>query len=269
MEERQIQNLKQSTFQDVIKQFNNLDDDDIRKMALCLNTLLYRTGSVDGTYEAEAELYRFAMLHLEDINRYLYFIGLQLLSDTITKQAWIAPAVIDDGGLFSAFPVKDMNGSQMILLAVLQKRLASGTSSDDTGADSFTGILLTEADIMKDMFPYITGNEDEKTKRAIAMAAINKFVDPLGLLRVVSKNLLLSDGTYSTVYRVNPFIQHQFDIVEMDKLMNALCEQAESNNEEIKEDERDDSEDKNEDLNADKEETALFVGESTETVEKE
>lgn len=226
MEERQIQDVETSSFQEIIKQFANMDDDDMVKMANCLNILLYKAGFIDGTYEPEAPLYRFIIANYNDIDRYLYFIGLRLLSDTITKQVWIAPAVVTDGGLFSAFPVRDMNGSQMILLAVLQKRLATGTSSEDTGADISTGILVTEADIMKDMFPYITGKEDEKNKRAIVIAAINKFVDPLGLLRVVSRNLLLADGTYNTVYRVSPFIQHQFDIVEMDKLIEALQVQS-------------------------------------------
>lgn len=243
MEERQVQSVETNTFQDTIREFANLDEEDMAKMAKCMNILLYQTGFVDGTYEPEAPLYRFIMANYNDIDKYLYFIGLRLLSDTITKQVWIAPANPTDGGLFSPFQVKVMNGSQMVLLAVLQKRLATGASSEDTGADVSTGVLLTEADIMKDMFPYITGKEDEKSKRAYAIAAINKFVEPLGLLRVVSHDFLLADGSYSTVYRVSPFIQHQFDIVEMDKLMEALQGKIEPSSDTKKEDTSSEEED--------------------------
>lgn len=226
MEERQVQDMTEPGFDDVIRRFADFDEEDANTMASCMRLLLYRMGAIDGTYAPEAALYRFVMSHYNDIDRYLYFIGLRLMSDSITKQVWIAPASVEDGGLFVVFTTGYMSGAQMVLLAVLQKRLAAGSSSEETGADSTTGVLLTEADILKDMFPYIPGVDDEKRKRAYAIAAINKFVDTLGLLRVVSRNLLMSDGTYSNVYRVSPLVQHRFDVVEMDKLLEAAKELA-------------------------------------------
>ena len=36
---------------------------------------------------------------------------------------------------------------------------------------------------------------------------------------MITNKILLSDGSFSAVYRISPFVQHQFDIVEMDRLL--------------------------------------------------
>lgn len=226
MEEGRVRDIEEN-IADVTAKFNSLDNDDTEKMALCLNMLVFRLGYIDGTYGPDAELYRFVMDNYDDIDRYLYFLGLRLLSDDITRQVWISHVAEEEGRLYAPFPVRAMTGAQMVLLAILQKRLAAGASTDNTGADASTGVLLSEADILEDMFPYIPGREDEKYKRDTAIAAVRRFCNELGLLRLVSDNLLQPDGTYSKVYRISPFIQHQFDVVEMERLLDSIGKAAE------------------------------------------
>lgn len=210
---------------EVLKTFGSLDSDDLKKMALCLNILVFRTGFVDGTYEPDAELYRFVQQNYNDIDNYLRYLGLKLLSDTDSRQVWIDLAEDADGGLYAPFASQPMNSTQIMLLCVLQKRLATGTSSRETGNRISSGVLLTETDILQDMFPYLRKGDD-KYKKDVCIAAINRFTNDLGLLRIVARRFPVADGQYDTVYRASPFIQHHFHAGEMDRIREAYLAQA-------------------------------------------
>lgn len=217
MDEKFVSDLK--TLSEMVCEFNNLDEEDATKMSKCLQILLFRVGFIDGTYAQDADLYRYIINNYNTIDSFLYYLGLRLMSDSVTNQIWIAQIPEDEERKYTPFKMESMNGTQMLLLAILQKHLATGTSSEDTGADSTTGVLLTEKDILKEIFPFIVDTDDEKSKRKTAIAAINRFVCDFGLLRLITNKILLSDGSFSAVYRISPFVQHQFDIVEMDRLL--------------------------------------------------
>lgn len=224
MDEKFVSDLK--TLSELVCEFNNLDEEDATKMSKCLQILLFRVGFIDGTYAQDADLYRYIINNYNTIDAFLYYLGLRLMSDSVTNQIWIAQIPEDEERKYTPFKMESMNGTQMLLLAILQKHLATGTSSEDTGADSATGVLLTEKDILKEIFPFIVDTDDEKSKRKTVIAAINRFVCDFGLLRLITNKLLLSDGSFSAVYRISPFVQHQFDIVEMDRLLALANEKA-------------------------------------------
>lgn len=238
MGERRFQDL--TPLDEVLKIFGEMDADDAEKMALCLNILVFRTGFVDGTYEPDAELYRFIDQNFNDIDQYLRYLGLKLYSDSDTRQVWID--ITDEGHTYVPFSKQPMNTTQIILLCVLQKRIATNSSSREIGTGVSTGVLLTETDILKEMFPYIR-KKDDKQKRDTCIAAIHRFTNDLGLLRVVAERFPVGNGVYDTVYRVSPYIQHNFDAAELDRIRDAYLAEAEKvagngveNNDDNKED---------------------------------
>lgn len=220
MEERQVQDL--TRMQEIVQSFYQLDDDSFEKMQICLNQLLFRRGLLDGTFEMDADMYHFVLLHRDLINEYLSIVGLCVLFDTEQMQLWVDLIPKMDGRVCTPFTVSSMNGNQVILLAVLQKRLAERDSSTDIGLENLQGVYVTERDILKDMYPYMNNTQDEKRRRDDALAAVNRFVRDLGILRLIHSNLLLKDGSRSNLYRISQFIENQFDVDKLSEILEVV-----------------------------------------------
>jgi hypothetical protein len=220
MEERQFCDITE--MDNFLKEFDQLDENDFLKMQRCINWLMFRRGIVDGTYEPETTMYYYIVSHNELISRYLKVAGLRLRVDTENMQVWFDELPEDEGGGYSPFTASRMNGNHIILLSVLQKRLATRASSKDIGLEFPNGVYLTEQDILQDMSYYMESRTDEKRRYLDAKAAINTFSKDLGILRVVLDNVRLPDGTECPVYKVSPFIEHQFDVDKVEDLLKKV-----------------------------------------------
>ena len=230
MEEGRVQNLKFiEQMQEVGKLFDELSEEDYRKAGLAINILLYRRGVVDGSYEQDAELYRFLEVNRNLIDAYISVQGLTLAFDSAFRIAWVE--LKDDNELYVPFTKRPMNATQLILLAVLQKRFATKDSSQTIGIEDTSAVLLTENDIIKDMYVYMQDADDEGKKYDKAAAAINMFCSELGLLRLIWQDKELTDGSSSKVYRVSPVIGYKFDVNEMDRLIASVKEAQGGNDE--------------------------------------
>ena len=219
MEKEQVQDL--TDFEKLNIAFNKLNDDDFRKVQLAINLLLFKRGVIDGSFESDNELYRFVVAHFEEINSYFNVMGLRLMLDTTFLLAWV-DLVATEERVYSPFSICSMNANQLILLAVLQKRFATKNSSENLGIEDSFGVLLTEFDIVHDMYLYMKDSDDEVKKYKDAVSAIKLFCDDLGLLRLIWEDRVFSDGSSGKVYRVSPFIGHQFNAEEMDTLISSV-----------------------------------------------
>ena len=204
--------------------FNELDDSDFKKAQCAINMLLFKKGVVDGSIGQEEDLYHFLIANFDSINSYLETMGLRLMSDTAFHLVWTDVISTEEGRLYSPFQQRPMSANQLILLAVLQKRFATKSSSKDIGIEDAVNVLLTEQDIIKDMYDYMKSSDDDWQKNKDALAAIKFFCDELGILKLFWEDRILSDGSKSKVYRVSPFIGHQFGVDEMDKLIASVKE---------------------------------------------
>lgn len=223
MEEGRVQNLKlEEQLSDFTKMFNDLDEEDGRKAQLAINLLLFRRGVVDGSYEQDANLYNFLNANFNLIDSYLNIMGLSLRSDDAFRIAWVDVKSAEEGSYYSPFTRRPMSGNQLILLGVLQKRFATKDSSQNIGIEDSSAVLLTEKDIISDMFLYMKNSDDEGKKKDDAISCINMFCNELGLLRLIWRNRELSDGTVSKVYKVSPFIGYQFNTTDMDALIASV-----------------------------------------------
>ena len=207
-----------------ITDFFNLDPDDQHKGQHALNLLLFKKGIVDGTYGQEVELYDFLLVNYYVIDEYLKILGLHLMVDDTYKLAWVDILSEEDGRAYSPFSVKAMSANHLILLAVLQKRFATKSSSESIDMDKdSTSVLVTEQDIIKDMYLYMGKyTNDEKQKYKDAISAIVLFKNELGLLRLVWENQALSDGSVGNVYRINPWIAVQYNAEKINSYLESV-----------------------------------------------
>ena len=223
MEERQLQNLKlEEQVDDLTGIFNNLDEEDSKKVLLAINLLLFTKGVVDGSFETDEKLYHFIKNNSNLIDKYLELMGLSLYMNDDYRIAWVDVKSSEEGFSYSPYIRRPMSANQLILLGVLHKRFSTKDSSSTIGIEDPTSVLLTEVDILKDMIPYMKESDNDAKKRDNALSAIKVFCNELGLLRLMWNNRELTDGTVSKVYRISPFIGCQFNIEEMNKIIASV-----------------------------------------------
>ena len=226
MEEKQLQDMMDELTEEVDTIYMKLDSlslSEYKKAQIAVRLLLFRKGVIDRFFPEETGMYNIVKDNFDAVDRLINFFGFRLRLDDRAGLLWVEPMPDEDCD-FNPCTVTAMSANQLVLLCVLLKRLATDDSSQNVNSDSSGSLLLTEQDIISDMFPYMSDTDDEGKKRRDVLASINMFRKELGLLRLVKEARPNEDS--GNVYRVSPYIAYRFNLDTVESIIKAVEEES-------------------------------------------